>query len=57
MNNKKKNDTDSNQYMSKQEFLVLKKEVTELRATVNFFMGYMSAKDPNFIYYPKSDRH
>lgn len=38
--------------ISKEEFQALKKEVTELRASVNFLMGYMNAKDPNFTYRP-----
>lgn len=35
-----------------QEFQQLKKEVTELRAQVNFLMGYLAGKDKDFTYRP-----
>ena len=31
----------------------LKKEVTELRAAVNFLLGYLNATDANFTYRPR----
>lgn len=37
------------------ELELLKKEVKQLRATVNFLVGYMNAKDPDFTYLPKSN--